>query len=46
LTVQAPQQSSRNDSNSRKQSRDDGPEGGEDDGWCVVTKSDVQMVVD
>jgi Ankyrin repeats (3 copies) len=46
LTVQAPQQSSRNDSNSRKQNRGDGPEGGEDDGWCVVTKSDVQMVVD
>lgn len=44
LTVQAPQQSSRNDSNSRKQNRDDGLEGGENDGWCVVTQSDVQMV--
>jgi hypothetical protein len=43
LTVQAPQQSSRNDSNSRKQN---GPEGGGNDGWCVVTKSDVQMEVE
>jgi hypothetical protein len=43
LTVQAPQQSS---SNPRKQNGDDGPEGGEDDGWCVVTKCDVQMEVE
>jgi hypothetical protein len=46
LTVQAPQQSSRNDSNSREQNGDEGPEGVENDGWCVVTKSDVQMEVE
>jgi hypothetical protein len=45
-TVQAPQQSLRNGSNSCKQNGDDGPEGGGNDGWCVVTKSDVQMEVE
>jgi ankyrin repeat protein len=45
LTVQAPRQTLRNDSSSCEQNGDDGPEGGGNDGWCVVTKSDVQMEV-
>jgi hypothetical protein len=45
LTVQAPQQTLRNDSSSCEQNGDDGPEGGGNDGWCIVTKSDVQMEV-
>jgi ankyrin repeat protein len=43
LTVQTPQLSLRNDSNSCDQNEDDGPEGGENDEWCVITNSDVQM---
>jgi Ankyrin repeats (3 copies)/Ankyrin repeat len=46
LTVQAPQQSLRQDPSSCEQNGDDGPEGGGYDGWCVVTKSDVQMEVE